>query len=252
MNRRLGLVIAIALMSGGCSTVWASRARPTAIEARISAPAAPAANQVPPEVRRLRAKIIIPATDPQARLKAMVPGVRSGRVDPFAPIPGQPIPRQQPVQAVEATQVAAGTISSLPPIPPPPPLLPAAPSSPAPLGAPRVGAVAIPRTAVPVPPPIQSPLQPPVQAPSRLSSGILVTGIMQLASNELSALIKAPQEAMTQVKLGDRLYGGKVTVKGFDLSGPVPIVTFEEAGVVVRRGVGQQAEGAAPATVADR
>lgn len=168
---------------------------------------------------------LIPATDPDARLKAAA----AGRVDPFG-IPKIPI-EVIPPKPKKSPAPAPGD--------------PGAPGSPG--GAPGSPGdlPPLPGNGNLVPPGTIGDLSPlPTFSPpdTAAAKSIAVTGVVRMG-NKVRAIVKSPDESTSrQVTVGDRLVDGAVLVKRIDEYGGDPVVVFEQNGIEVRRAVGEAVE----------
>ncbi len=211
-HRWLALMTMTALMTSGCATfLGSSEPEPTPESSPVPVAVAPAATPTSSPEAPLPAPAggdLIPATNPQARILRLQPGVTTGRADPF-----ETIAVNKPTEQPPAAPIAA-------------------PGPPTNGGERAVSRDVEPGESEPPPPPPEP----------TLARQVAVTGVIQL-SDGLYAVVKAPQERTTRyVSVGQRLSNNQILVKRIDLYGPSPSVVLEEVGVEVTRAVGQAPE----------
>ena len=167
---------------------------------------------------------LIQSTNPQGRAKQ----VAKGRVDPFAPLPGQE------VATVDTAPTTKSIISRLPSTPTPP----RSPSQIAPK--PRninIGKL-LPPPSIPSPALAPSFLPPPPQ--TDVAQAVAVTGVVKVG-NEAQAIVKVPNEVTSRyVREGQLISNGQVRVKRIEMNeGSDPLVVLEQNGIEVKRPIGE-------------
>jgi hypothetical protein len=189
-------------------------AQPTEAETSESFP-----NPVIPAAPVAANPVLIPATNPAERLRA----IQSGRPNPFnAPV----VPFS--IEPPEETP---------PPLPTTTTTNPSSPTRPNPSSLP---------TPVTFPNPTALPPAPSLPNPT-LARAVVVTGVVQVGST-LQAIVRAPLEITSRyVTVGQRIANGQVLVKRIEMRGSEPVVVFEQLGVEVSRSVGEPVEALAPA-----
>ncbi|MEO0378048.1 MAG: hypothetical protein AAF329_26320 [Cyanobacteria bacterium P01_A01_bin.17] len=171
---------------------------------------------------------LIRPTDPEERVRT----IQSGRVDPFRPLVSPAQPQSRPGSSVRPTAGGGRTAPG---------------SSGSAATATRGSSTRLspPSKATPKSSPTTSPgkaVLPPLPAPEPTAAKeVQVQGIVVMAGRP-QAIVQAPEENTARtISSGDRVANGRVLLKGFDMSNPVaPKAIFEEAGMEVAIGVGQE------------
>ncbi|PZD73857.1 hypothetical protein C1752_01711 [Acaryochloris thomasi RCC1774] len=175
---------------------------------------------------------LIRPTDPEERVRT----IQSGRADPFRPLVSPAQPQSRPGSGVRPSAGGSGGRTA-------PGARPTTRSTAATRGSST--RLSPPSTATPKSSPSTSPgkaVLPPLPAPEPTAAKeVQVQGIVVMAGRP-QAIVQAPEEKTARtISSGDRVANGRVLLKGFDMSNPVaPKAIFEEAGMEVAIGVGQE------------
>ncbi len=232
----------IALTSGGCNLFQSgqdSSEEPPVAESPET-PETPEENPdevledseptpAPPQVSATEG--LLPSTPPSERRK----NIQTGRDNPFAVIPIQPVVRQTssangtaPTGTAQNGVAANGV---------------AAPEKLCTLEQRPVATVAqAPGMATPVSDVGSAPLLELILPIPNEARGVEVSGVMQLSGTPV-AIVKAPNENVArQVRVGGTLSNGQVKVKAINVSSQRPYVILEQYGLEIPRGVGEPPE----------
>lgn len=167
---------------------------------------------------------LLRSTPPQARVET----VRSGRLDPFAPLvvptTSQPRSSSAPTTAA-ASPLPTTEIVPLPSLPVPPlPALPPVPITP------------LPANPAALPPAL------PVAATSPLDQ-LAISGVIQIGDRVSAIVQESPGASSRYVVAGDSLAAGALQVLDIDVSTAEPVVVLSYQGETHRRLVGSRAAG---------
>jgi hypothetical protein len=246
MKSQLWLCSGLVILMAGCGTRSSSGDQAQSSSPQPSEATAPAAQSLvknPLLASSANQKVpAVPGLLQPTNAKARIPGISTGRTDPFSAVPGSaPVVFSNPrlarpkinstvrasAKAAPASQTGTVTIAAVPPMPAIPPMstLPSLPS--------------VPVSGVAPLPPINIPVAPPMNSPTSLAEAIQVNGVVQV-SGRWSVIVKEPNSSSSRyVGVGDYLENGKVLVKKIVASGtPQPTVVLQQNGVEIRKSLG--------------
>jgi hypothetical protein len=241
MKRQLWLgILSIVTLLIGCSGESSDK------QARSGAPQTPAS--VAPTFAD---PLVNPATKPIARpvpgllqptnAATRIPGIVTGRRDPFAVVPGSQMPlviSSRPASSRVAVSPLPRNITKLPPQ-----SIPSVGVVPS-LSLPPIAVGAYPNSLPnlsPMPPGSLPPVTIPVAPPSRTSvaDAIAVNGVVQVGG-KWTVIVKEPSATSSRhVAVGEYLENGKVLVKRIVAAGSAdPVVVLQQNGVEIRKSLG--------------
>ncbi|MDJ0662209.1 MAG: hypothetical protein QNJ42_22385 [Crocosphaera sp.] len=174
----------------------------------------------PSTIQPPAAEGLIPSTTPSERRQS----IQSGRDNPFAVIPIQPVIRQKttPDGVADPEKLCKLEEVKTPPT--------------------TIAQTPTPAAATPVSDISPAPLLEPILPIPNEARGVVVSGVMQLNGKHV-AIVKAPNENVArQVTVGASLSNGQVRVKSINTRSQRPYVVLEQYGLEIPRGVGEPAE----------
>ncbi len=240
MKRQLWLgILGIVTLSMGCSSESSDRQAQSEVTRSPSPPAETFSAPLTPSSAKPIARPVPGLLQP-TNAATRIPGIITGRRDPFAVVPGlQPIViSSRPASSRVAVAALPRSVTKLPP--PPVPAVGIVPA----LSLPPIAVGSSPNSLPnlsPMPPGSLPPLAIPVAPPSQTSvaDAIAINGIVQVG-NKWAVIVKEPSAVSSRyVSVGEYLENGKVLVKKIVAAGSAdPVVVLQQNGVEIRKSLG--------------